>query len=310
MAAGLTESASVTENLDGWLIIDKPSGMTSNDVLTKLKHVFGKIKIGHTGTLDPLATGVLPVALGKATKLIPYISNHNKSYTFTVKWGAATTTDDSQGEIIKTSDTLPTKEQISAILPQFTGEIMQTPPIYSAVKIDGKRAYALARQGENPEIEARQVTIDSLNIISFDSDLETTFSVKCSQGTYVRSLARDMGEKLGSLGHITSLRRTQSGKFLLKDTILLENFLKIEQIADACEFILPLNTVLDDIPALALSVEELQAVSMGMPIPALPLLERLDIRIDPDKCVQLAYKGQLYAIAVISGTKFQPVKVF
>jgi tRNA pseudouridine55 synthase len=294
----------------GWLIIDKPSGMTSNDVLTKIKRKFGKFKLGHTGTLDPLATGVLPIAVGQASKLMNYIPDTSKAYTFTVKWGEATDSDDSDGTITATSKVLPTQKQIKAALPSFIGTIMQTPPAFSAVKVSGKRAYKLARQGETPDLTPKEITIKSLKVVSFDARNLTTFKVECSTGTYVRAIARDMAQMLGTYGHIVALRRTKSGKFTEKDTIPLANFLEIEQIDDALLHFLPLTTVLDDIPALAINEVEARAIERGAPIPALPLIERLGIKVSPESHFQLYYEGKFYAMAIIGGAKIKPVKVF
>lgn len=198
--------------VNGWLILDKPLGMTSTQAVGAVRRAFDAQKAGHAGTLDPLATGILPIALGEATKTVPFAVDGDKTYVFTVKWGAETTTDDVEGPVTKSSDVRPTRAAIEALLPQFIGEIMQVPPQFSAIKIDGERAYDLARSGETVEIQPRQVSVHTLKIIATDAET-TTFEAECGRGTYVRSMARDLGRLLGCYGHVTVLRRTRVGAF-------------------------------------------------------------------------------------------------
>lgn len=198
--------------VNGWLILDKPTGMTSTHAVSRLKRIFNAKKAGHAGTLDPLATGILPVAFGEATKTVPFVQEGEKAYRFKVRWGIETDTDDSDGRIAKTSELRPAPEAIHAVLPRFIGTILQTPPSFSAIKIGGERAYDLARDGEMVELQSREVTIHELRIVTSSPD-ETVFEAECGKGTYVRAIARDIGRLLGCYGHVTELRRTRVGPF-------------------------------------------------------------------------------------------------
>lgn len=206
--------------INGWLILDKPVGMTSTHAVSRLKRIFNAKKAGHAGTLDPLASGILPVAFGEATKTVPFVQDGEKAYRFTVKWGAETDSDDADGAITRTSDARPAVEQIDALLPTFIGTIMQTPPAYSAIKIGGERAYDIARDGEEVILQPRPVTIHSLEIVSSTED-ETVLEAECGKGTYVRAIARDLGRLLGCYGHVTALRRTRVGPFTEEDAVSL-----------------------------------------------------------------------------------------
>ena len=240
----------------GWLVVDKPLGMSSHQVVGKVRRILNSKKIGHAGTLDPLASGVLPLAIGEATKTMQFAMNTTKTYRFTICFGNSTTTDDAEGEVLDNSEHRPSRQDILDILHDFTGEIEQIPPAYSAIKVDGKRAYALARKGETPEMTARNVYIHDLTLLDIPDVNHATLEVTCGKGTYVRSLARDIAQKLGSCGHVSYLRRTQVGNFLEKDTILLENLEKIVHSAPPSdglsEVLLPVDAVLDDIPVLHL----------------------------------------------------------
>ncbi|RMD92040.1 MAG: tRNA pseudouridine(55) synthase TruB, partial [Alphaproteobacteria bacterium] len=190
-------------DISGWLVVDKPAGLTSTAVVNKVRWALQAQKAGHAGTLDPLATGVLAVALGEATKTVPYVTDALKCYRFTVRWGEATNTDDAEGEVIARSDRRPTAEEIEAALPAFRGEIMQVPPQFSAVKIDGERAYALAREGQTPELAARPLWVESLELVEQPDEDHAVFEMVCGKGGYVRAIARDLGEALGTHGHVT-----------------------------------------------------------------------------------------------------------
>ena len=209
--------------LDGWIVLDKPSGLTSTQALSAVKRLFNPEKAGHAGTLDPIATGMLPLAFGEATKTVPYVVDGAKSYEFTVRWGEATATDDTEGEVIATSDVRPTRGEIEAMLPRFVGEITQIPPRYSAVKIDGQRAYDLAREGAVMELKPRVVTVTRLEIVGEPATDEVTLVADCGKGTYVRSIARDLGEALGTHAHVKALRRTWVSPFAEADMITLED---------------------------------------------------------------------------------------
>jgi tRNA pseudouridine55 synthase len=206
----------------GWLVLDKPSGMTSTQAVGAVRRAFNAQKAGHAGTLDPLATGILPIALGEATKTVPFAVDGEKKYRFTVRWGVETDTDDSEGKTVKASDTRPSRESIEAILPRFTGEIMQAPPAFSAIKIDGERAYDLAREGQRIDIEPRPVVIDELRLVAMPDAETSVLEARCGKGTYVRALARDLGRALDSYGHVIALRRTRVGPFGETQALTLE----------------------------------------------------------------------------------------
>jgi tRNA pseudouridine55 synthase len=207
--------------INGWLILDKPVGMTSTHAVSRLKRIFNAKKAGHAGTLDPLASGILPVAFGEATKTVPFVQDGEKAYRFTVRWGVETDSDDSDGTAVQTSDERPAVDQIVALLPRFVGTIMQTPPAYSAIKIAGERAYDLARDGEIVTLQPRPVTIHSLELVHATRD-EAVIEAECGKGTYVRAIARDLGRLLGCLGHVSALRRTRVGPFTEEDAATLE----------------------------------------------------------------------------------------
>ena len=206
--------------VNGWVVLDKPVGMTSTHAVARLKRLFNAKKAGHAGTLDPLASGVLPVAFGEATKTVPFVQDGEKAYRFTIQWGAETDSDDADGQIVARSDVRPEINAILAALPHFTGTILQTPPAYSAIKINGERAYDIARDGETPELSPRPVTIHELVMTEFGAD-DATFEARCGKGTYVRAIARDLGRVLGCLGHVSALRRTRVGPFSETDAVPL-----------------------------------------------------------------------------------------
>ncbi|MCG2842242.1 tRNA pseudouridine(55) synthase TruB [Sandaracinobacter sp. RS1-74] len=253
--------------LNGWLVVDKPVGPTSAQVVGKLKWALrqgghGKVKIGHGGTLDPLASGVLPIALGEATKLTGYLLNGPKSYRFTLRFGTATSTDDAEGEVVATSAVRPDEAAIRAALPAFTGPVRQRPPAYSALKVDGERAYARARAGEAVELAEREIRIHSLQLVQATAE-SATFDVHCSKGTYVRSLARDLALALGTVGHVAFLRRTAAGPFGLEQALSLDKCVELVQGPAPEQALLPLTAGLDDIPALAVDPDEAAALKQG-----------------------------------------------
>jgi tRNA pseudouridine55 synthase len=206
--------------INGWLILDKPVGVTSTHAVSRLKRIFNAKKAGHAGTLDPLASGILPVAFGEATKTVPFVQDGEKAYRFTVRWGAETDSDDSEGAITRTSDERPAPDQIADLLPRFIGTIMQSPPAYSAIKINGERAYDLARDGEEVNLAPRPVTIHALDLVRTDEN-EAVLEAQCGKGTYVRAIARDLGRLLGCFGHVVALRRTRVGPFTEEDSVTL-----------------------------------------------------------------------------------------
>ena len=290
------------KDITGWLVLDKPLGMSSAQAVGKVKHLLHPKKIGHAGTLDPLASGVLPLALGKATRTVSYVMDGHKKYRFEITFGKATTTDDAEGEIIKTSSKLPTEEEIRQILPQFTGKITQTPPIYSALKVNGKRAYELARQGEDFHLNEREIEIFDLTFIETASPDKVILEASCSKGTYIRSLGRDIAEKLGSVGHISYLRRIKCGKFEEKDAISLEKLEKIIYGENQEQFLIPIETVLSDILELAVSRKEALALSQGQ-----VLKNRSNLKNGFYKAL---FEGMLIAFVDVDTDNIRPTKVF
>lgn len=290
------------DKVDGWLVIDKPLGASSAKAVAVVKRCFNAQKVGHGGTLDPMATGVLPVGLGEATKTMPYIVDATKAYDFTVKWGTATDSADVEGEITHSGGSIPEKNAIESVLPEFVGAIEQIPPAHSAIKVDGKRAYALVRAGEKVELKARTVEIQSLTIVSHDAEAgESQFSVSCGKGTYVRSLGRDIAVKLGTYGHLTALRRTRVGPFGLDAAISLEKIEDLGHSARASGLLRPVTTALDDIPALAVTALEAADIRLGRPIQQSEAKQGLCYLMDGDTPV---------AIAEVEGEMVRPLRVF
>ena len=235
-------------DVSGWVVVDKPAGLTSNAVVGKLRWAFGAKKAGHAGTLDPAATGVLAIALGEATKTVPHVTDALKAYEFTVRFGAATNTDDAEGEVIETSDNRPSDDEIRAELPAFEGDILQVPPAFSAVKIDGERAYARARAGEEVELAARPLWVESLEMTGRPDADHVTLRMVCGKGGYVRAVARDLGRALGCLGHVTTLRRTWSGPFEAENGVTLERVEELAGTEDIDALLEPLEIALTDLP--------------------------------------------------------------
>jgi len=304
------------EKVDGWLILDKPAGLTSTDCVTRTKRLFNAQKAGHAGTLDPMATGVLAIAFGEATKTVPYAMDSAKTYRFTARWGAATDTDDAEGKVIGTSDVRPTTEAIRAALPAFTGIIMQTPPAYSAVKIAGERAYDLAREGERVELQAREAEILRLEIVGTPSSDETELEMDCGKGTYVRAVVRDLGKALGTLGHVTALRRTRVGAFTLASAIPLEALMELGYSDAAKRHLHPVETALDDIPALSIGEADAAKIRSGQaaPVrgPAFATAEALlkDAGDEPPVVLLKVPSGRLVALAELKLGAFHPLRVF
>ena len=268
--------------LDGWLIIDKPAGMTSTDVVNRVKRGFDAQKAGHGGTLDPLATGVLPIAFGSATKTVPYVMDGTKLYRFTLRLGEARDTDDSDGAVTATSHARPTDDALRAALPTFTGEIMQIPPIYSAIKVAGERAYDMAREGRAPVLEARPARVDRFELVERVDQDTAIFKVQSGKGVYMRSLARDLAAACGTVGHIAALRRLRVGPFLEENAISLDNAMPAEDTARSSpDLLLPVLTALADIPALALTDAEAVLLTQGQAISLLTLMGRIPDDANP-----------------------------
>ena len=298
--------------VSGWLILDKPVDFGSTEAVSKIKWLFNAQKAGHAGTLDPLASGMLPIALGDATKTVPYVMDGRKIYEFTVSWGEQRTTDDLEGEVIASSDKRPTKEAILALLPNYTGTISQIPPQFSAIKIDGERAYDLAREGEAVEIPAREVEIFRLNLIGCPDENTAHFEVECGKGTYVRALARDFGRELGCYGHISDLRRTFVAPFAEETMIPLADLVALESIEDRDERLAALDALLIDtgealsnLPHVAVTDDQAHRLRMGNPI----ILRGRDAPLSTDDAWVTA-RGKLVAIGEIAGGEFRPKRVF
>jgi tRNA pseudouridine55 synthase len=297
------------EPVHGWVALDKPLGMTSTQAVAKVKWLFHAEKAGHGGTLDPLASGLLPIALGEATKTVQWAMDGRKVYRFTVKWGEERSTDDLEGEITTTSVSRPSQQSIESILNQFHGEIMQAPPAFSAIKVGGERAYELARAGEAVDLAPRPVTIEKLTLIACPDTDHAAFEVTCGKGTYVRALARDMGRALGSPGHVVALRRIAVGAFGEADMIPLE---KLEQMRhkapgdNAMDGVLrPIETVLDGIPALAVKDAEAQRLKQGQPV----LLRGANAPIASD-AVLVTWGGKPLGICSIEQGSLKPKRLF
>ncbi|HLI10091.1 MAG TPA: tRNA pseudouridine(55) synthase TruB [Alphaproteobacteria bacterium] len=263
--------------IDGWLVIDKPSGMTSATAVARLKRLLDAAKAGHAGTLDPIATGVLPVALGEATKTVAFAMDGSKSYRFTVRWGEQRTTDDCEGEVVASSDHRPTDAEIRDVLPRFVGEIEQVPPAYSAVKVGGQRAYALARAGDAPFLGPRWVRVDRITLTDRPDRDHATFEVSCGKGAYMRGLVRDLAAELGTYGHITALRRLSVGRFSEAAAISLDKLEALGHSAAALEHLLPIETALADIPALALTEIEAKLLRSGRPVQVLRTADKVQV---------------------------------
>ncbi len=296
--------------ISGWIILDKPVGMGSTECVSKLKWLFKAAKAGHAGTLDPLASGMLPIALGEATKTVPYVMDGKKIYRFTVSWGAETNTDDLEGEITDSSDNRPTIDEIEALTSNYIGEISQVPPAYSAVKINGERAYKLARDGEDVTLEARRVTIDSLDIVEHiqeDGRISATiFEAECGKGTYVRALARDMGRDLNCFGHISDLRRTGVGPFLEEDLIPLEELVRLEDDLEMLdEKILATGAALEELSEVPVDRNQAQRLRSGNPV----LLRGRDaLAYANDACAVCG--DELVALGEVEQGSFHPKRVF
>ena len=289
----------------GWIILDKPLGLTSTQALGKVRHLLNAQKAGHGGTLDPLATGVLPLAFGEATKLIPFVMDGRKAYRCTIRWGEARDTEDAEGQITATSTTRPEQPAIMAALPRFIGTIRQTPPIYSALKINGERAYDLARAGATPEMTPRDVQIFDFKLISIDDTDHAQFMVRCGKGTYIRSLARDLALALGTVGHLAALRRTQSGPFTLEQAISLENITELAHKDEALTALRPIAAALDDIPALAIDDQEAQRLRHGQAIAARPDKDGTQF-----PTMLATHHGQPVALVAQQDGVWQPIRGF
>ncbi|MGC1695974.1 MAG: tRNA pseudouridine(55) synthase TruB [Pseudolabrys sp.] len=297
-------------DVHGWVVLDKPVGMTSTHAVSIVKRLFTAKRAGHAGTLDPLASGALPIALGEATKTVPFVMDGRKLYQFTVRWGEERDTDDAEGRVTANSDARPAPQAIRALLPSFTGAIEQVPPKYSAIKIDGERAYDLARDGATVELAARTVQIDRLELTATPDPDRAVLHAECGKGTYVRSLARDMGRALGCFGHVSALRRVAVGPFGAETMILLEQLEALCHRAAAGEAsladaLMPVETALDDIPALAVSQADAARLRRGQAV----LLRGRDAPNFRGPVYATA-SGHLVALAELDHGEIVPKRVF
>lgn len=298
------------QQVHGWLNLDKPLGLSSSQAVSRVQRAFDAKKAGHGGTLDPLATGILPIAFGEATKTAAYAMDGSKTYYFGVRWGEARSTDDREGEVIETHDHRPAAQQIESSLAAFVGTIEQIPPRYSAIKIDGRRAYDLARRDEAVELKSRRVEVRELRLVDVPDADHAFLSVTCGKGTYVRALARDLAHHLDTVGHVDWLRRTAVGPFTEADAISLDKIEALGHIPLDSDLLMPIETVLDDIPALALTVQEAQRLKHGQSVSVLPVASRSTFKeIEQGDTVCAMSEGRLVALARIVDGGIHPVRV-
>ncbi|MCG7629836.1 tRNA pseudouridine(55) synthase TruB [Epibacterium sp. MM17-32] len=291
-------------DISGWLVVDKPAGLTSTAVVNKVRWAFDAKKAGHAGTLDPDATGVLAVALGEATKTVPFITDAMKAYTFTVTLGAATNTDDAEGEVIATSAERPSDEDIKEALLGFIGEIQQVPPKFSAVKVDGQRAYKLARDGEEVELSSRPLWVEELVMLDRPDADHVVLEMTCGKGGYVRSIARDLGEKLGCLGHVQELRRIWSGPFDAEDGVTLEQIDDLAKSPEIDQFLRPLEEGLADLPELKCTPQGATRLRNGNP----GMVIASDVEYGDEAWASL--EGKAVAVGIYKAGELHPSRVF
>jgi tRNA pseudouridine55 synthase len=305
--------------VSGWINLDKSEGVTSTQSVSKVRWLLDAQKAGHAGTLDPLATGVLPIALGEATKTVPFLVDGDKAYRFAIEWGRSTTTCDAEGETTESSDVRPAPDQVAAVLPEFVGEILQVPPAYSAIKVDGERAYDLARKGVELDLAARPVAIHAARVVNAPDADHVELEIECGKGTYVRALARDLAARLGATGHVSRLRRTRVGPFSESAAISVENLKQFCDRGAGLEALLPVETALDDIPALAMTQEDAFRLSQGRAVVLLPRqVETLQARLksrtlgdkDASRTVLATDQGRALALCEMRAGRLQPVRLF
>ncbi|HEY1749704.1 MAG TPA: tRNA pseudouridine(55) synthase TruB [Caulobacteraceae bacterium] len=298
--------------VSGWICLDKPLDLTSTQAVGRVRRAFNAQKAGHAGTLDPLASGVLPIALGEATKTVPFLMDGDKTYRFSIEWGRTTASFDREGQVTATSAVRPARADVEAALPAFVGEIMQTPPAFSAVKVAGERAYDLAREGVAVELAPRPITVHSLAVTAQPDADHVELEMKCGKGAYVRALVRDLAETLGACGHVGALRRTAVGAMTEARAITLET---LEDLCDSgarLEALLPVATALDDIPALALTTEDAFRLTQGRPVVLLPRqAEALRASLRPGSRTVAAFEGsRIVALCEMRAGRLNPVRVF
>lgn len=300
------------EAVSGWICLDKPYDLTSTQAVSRVRRIFNAQKAGHAGTLDPLATGVLPIALGEATKTVAFMVDADKSYRFTIAWGTSTTTLDREGEVTGRSDVRPTPDQVKAVLHEFEGEVMQVPPAYSAIKVDGERAYDLARAGEAVELSARPVLIHGLAVGEAPDADHVEIHMDCGKGAYVRAVVRDLAARLGAEAHVSELRRTRVGPFTEATAIGLDLLEDLGHKARQSEALLPVETALDDIPALAVTDEDAFRLKQGRSIVLVPRqVESLRAGLAPgSRTVSAMCGGVMVALCEMRAGRLEPSRVF
>lgn len=298
------------KKIDGWLIVDKPAGITSATVVNRVRRATGAAKAGHGGTLDPLATGILPLALGEATKTVNYVVEGRKTYRFTVRWGEQRDTDDAEGQVTAASALRPQSAEIAAVMPRFHGDIEQVPPTYSAIKVAGERAYALARADRPVELPARIVHVERIDLVECPDADHATFEVEAGKGVYMRALARDLGMVLGCLGHVVALRRLSVGPFTEATAISLEKLEEVGHSAELQTYLLPVGSALAGIPALNLTEAEASSLQRGRPIAVLPVASRSpSSKVSKDAVVCAMARGRLVALAQVKGGEIHPLRI-
>ncbi|MBA4803524.1 MAG: tRNA pseudouridine(55) synthase TruB [Brevundimonas sp.] len=298
--------------VNGWVCLDKPLEMGSTEAVTRVRRLFDARKAGHAGTLDPLASGILPIALGEATKTVPFMMDAEKVYRFTIHWGISTDSVDREGEIVARSDVRPTVEQLKAALPAFVGEIDQVPPAFSAIKVDGQRAYDLARDGVEVELKARRVTVHEAAVTAAPDPDHVEITLRTGKGVYVRSLARDLAAALGAEGHVSALRRERVGPFSTDNAVTLDLLAEMVHRGAAPEGLLPVATALDDIPELAVTDQDAFQLRQGRPIVLLPRqVETLRARLrEGSRTVSAVQDGTLVALCSMRAGRLEPDRVF
>jgi tRNA pseudouridine55 synthase len=289
----------------GWVVLDKPLGMTSTQAVGAVRRLFEAQKAGHAGTLDPLATGILPIALGEATKTVPFAVDGEKAYRFSVRFGIETDTDDAEGQVVRTSERLPSAEDIADVLADFTGEISQVPPAFSAIKVDGERAYDLARSGEQVVLEPRWIVVEDLRLVDMPDAATAVLEAECGKGTYVRALARDMGRALGSAAHVIGLRRTRVGGFDEAVSVDLQTLREAAETGTIGMHLRPVEAALDDIPGLSVGPGDAANLARGQAV----LVRGRDAPV-LNGAAYAHFKGRILALGELEKGAFRPTRVF
>ncbi len=298
--------------VNGWVCLDKPYEMGSTEAVTKVRRLFNAQKAGHAGTLDPLASGILPIALGEATKTVPFMMEAQKIYRFVIHWGISTDSIDREGQVIGRSDVRPSVDAVKAALPQFVGDIDQVPPAFSAIRVNGERAYDLAREGVEVELQSRRVTIYEAAVTHAPDEDHVEITMRTGKGVYVRSLARDLASVLGAEGHVSVLRREMVGPFNVQNAVTLDFLEDLAHKGSASDGLLPVSTALDDIPDLAVTEQDAFSLRQGRPIVLLPRqVEQLEARLNTGSQLVSAFEGEtLVALCSLKAGRLEPDRVF